>query len=41
MNMDEWIDFIEDEDEQAQILLWAKMVKKGKMTPEEFSQKVQ
>jgi hypothetical protein len=39
-NLEDWIGEIEDEDEQEQIQLWAKQVRKGKMTEAEFGERV-
>lgn len=39
-NLEGWIGDIEDEDDRAQIELWANKVNKGKMTEEEFGEKV-
>ena len=40
VNMKSWISKITDEDDSDQIRLWAKQVAKGKMTEEEFGEKV-
>lgn len=39
-NLDTWLHEIEDEDDQDQIMLWAKQVAKGKITEEEFQAKI-
>jgi hypothetical protein len=39
-NIDVWLHEIPDEDDRDQIMLWAKQVAKGKMTDEDFSEKV-
>jgi hypothetical protein len=39
-NLDEWIEEVADEDDRDQIELWAKQVVKGKITEEEFGEKV-
>jgi hypothetical protein len=39
-HLEEWIGEIEDEDEQEQIQLWAKQVRKGKMTEVEFGERI-
>lgn len=39
-NLDTWLHEIEDEDDQDQIMLWAKQVAKGKITEEEFLLKI-
>jgi hypothetical protein len=39
-NLDTWLHEIEDEDDREQIELWAKQVAKGKITEEEFGEKV-
>ena len=38
--LNEWLDDVEDEDDSDQIELWARKVKKGKMTEKEFEEKV-
>jgi hypothetical protein len=39
-NIQEWQHEIPDEDDRAQIELWARHVSKGKMTEEEFGERV-
>jgi hypothetical protein len=39
-NVEEWLREIEDEDDQEQVMLWAKQVAKGKITEEEFQVKI-
>ena len=39
-NLEEWIEKVADEDDREQIGLWAKQVMKGKITEEEFGEKV-
>jgi len=39
-NLDTWLHEVEDEDDQDQIMLWAKQVAKGKITEEEFQAKI-
>ena len=39
-NVTEWLHEIEDEDDCEEILLWANKVSKGKMTEEEFTEKL-
>ena len=39
-NLDTWLHEIEDEDDREQIELWAKQVAKGKITEEEFGERV-
>jgi predicted dinucleotide-utilizing enzyme len=39
-NLEEWIGEVADEDDRDQIELWAKQVVKGKITEEEFGEKV-
>jgi hypothetical protein len=39
-NLDTWLHKIEDEDDREQIELWAKQVAKGKITEEEFGERV-
>lgn len=39
-NLDNWLHEIEDEDDQDQITLWAKQVAKGKITEEEFQNRI-
>ena len=40
-NLEEWIEAVDDEDDREEIRLWARKVKKGKMTPAEFDERVQ
>jgi hypothetical protein len=39
-NLDTWLHEIEDEDDREQIELWSKQVAKGKITEEEFGERV-
>lgn len=39
-NLEEWLQEIADEDDREEILLWAKKVSKGKMSEEEFTEKL-
>jgi predicted dinucleotide-utilizing enzyme len=39
-NLEEWIEKVADEDDRDQIELWAKQVLKGKITEEEFGDRV-
>ena len=39
-NLEEWIAEVVDEDDSDQIRLWAKQVAKGKLTEEEFGERV-
>ena len=38
--LNDWLEDIEDEDDRDQVELWARKVKKGKMTEQEFEEKV-
>lgn len=40
-DMNGWIETVEDEDDRDQIELWARRVKKGKLTEEKFSKRVE
>ena len=39
--LDSWIDRLEDEDDQDDIRSWARRVKKGRLTKDEFEERVQ
>ena len=39
-NLTEWLHEISDEDDKEEVLVWAKKVSKGKMTEQEFGEKV-
>jgi len=39
-NLTEWLHEISDEDDKEEVLVWAKKVSKGRMTEQEFGEKV-